>query len=117
ATSADAADTTSAQPAGDALPRPFVAGGIYDRPFITRGLGRTRFGGYAETTLRFERENGVTEELSFLLPRLNLFAFAPVSERVRLAAEIEFEEGGEEVTVELAIIDLEIHDALTFRGG
>ena len=125
ATGAENADTLSAQPAdapaapaqsGDARSRPFVANGIYDRPFMT-SAGRTRFGGYAETNFRFEREDGVTEELSFLLPRLNLFAFAPVSERVRLAAEIEFEEGGEEITIELAIIDLEIHDALTFRGG
>jgi hypothetical protein len=117
ATGAEAADTVSASLADSARLRPFVAGGIYDRPFMTSGPGRTRFGGYAETAFRFEREDGVTEELSFILPRLNLFAFAPISERVRLAAEIEFEEGGEEITVELAIIDLEIHEALTFRGG
>jgi len=98
-------------------PRPFVRGGIYDRPFIAREIGRTRFGGYAETAFRYEREEGVKEELSFGVERFNLFAFAPVSERVRLVSEIEFEEGGEEVKIELAIIDFEIHTALVFRGG
>ncbi|MFN0149572.1 MAG: hypothetical protein ACKVU1_02540 [bacterium] len=98
-------------------PRPFVEKGIYDRPFITRASGRTLFGGYAETAFRVAYADGAREETSFLLPRLNLFTFAPLSDRVRLAAEIEFEEGGEEVVVELAIIDVEIDEGLTFRGG
>ncbi len=96
---------------------PFVRGGIYDRPFIAREIGRTRFGGYAETAFRYEREEGVKEELSFGVERFNLFAFAPVSDRVRVVSEVEFEEGGEEVKIELAIIDFEIHAALAFRGG
>ena len=96
--------------------RAFVKGGVYDKPFITR-MGRTSIGGYTEIHFRFEREEGVTEEVTFEPKRFNLFTYTPVSERVRVASELEFEEGGEEIKIELATIDFEIHEALTFRGG
>ncbi len=95
--------------------RPFVPGGIYDKPFIVR-TGRANLGGYVDVQARYGREDGVGE-FSFLLERLNLFVFAPVSERVRVAAEVEFEDGGEEVKIELGIVDFEIHPAATFRAG
>jgi hypothetical protein len=34
-----------------------------------------------------------------------------------VASELEFEEGGEEIKIEMAVIDFEIHPALAFRGG
>ena len=34
-----------------------------------------------------------------------------------MASEIEIEEGGEEIKLEIAALDFEIHPALTFRGG
>ncbi len=95
--------------------RPFVPGGIYDKPFIVR-TGRASLGGYVDAQARYARDDGVAE-YTFLLERLNLFVFAPVSERVRMAAEIEFEDGGEEVKIELGIVDFEIHPAATFRAG
>ena len=95
--------------------RPFVPGGIYDKPFIVR-TGRANLGGYLDAQARYAREAGVSE-FTFLLQRLNLFVFAPVSERVRVAAEIEFEDGGEEVKIELGIVDFEIHPSATFRAG
>ncbi|MSR81510.1 MAG: hypothetical protein EXS58_01080 [Candidatus Latescibacteria bacterium] len=97
--------------------RPFVKGGMGDKPFITRASGRTSIGGYAEVHFRYEREDGVTEELTFAPERFNLFTYTPVSERVRVAAELEFEEGGEEIKLEIAALDFELHPALTFRGG
>lgn len=97
--------------------RPFVKGGMGDKPFITRASGRTSLGGYAEVHFRYEREDGVTEELTFAPERFNLFTYTPVSERVRVAAELEFEEGGEEIKLEIAALDFELHPALTFRGG
>ena len=96
--------------------RPLVEGGIDDRPFIARA-GGTRIGGYAEVHFRLEREEGVTEELTFVPKRFNLFTHTPVSARVRVASELEFEEGGEEIEMEMAIIDFEVHPALTFRAG
>ncbi len=97
--------------------RPLVSGGIYDKPFITNVRGGVRIGGYVDAQFRYEREEGVLDEATFGLERINLFTYTPVSDRVRVAAELEFEEGGEEIKIELAIIDFEIHHALTFRGG
>ena len=96
--------------------RAFVAGGITDKPFMTEAA-RTSFGGYTEAHWRWEREAGVTEELGFEMKRFNLFAYSPVSERVKMAAELEFEEGGDEIKIEAALIDFEIHPSLSFRGG
>ncbi len=101
---------------GESDSRPLVKGGVDDKPFIARA-GGTRIGGYAEAHFRFEREDGITEELTFDPKRFNLFTYTPVSDRVRVASELEFEEGGEEIKMEIAIIDFEIHPALTFRGG
>jgi hypothetical protein len=97
--------------------RPFVARGITDKPFMDGDLGRTSIGGYTEALWRWERADGVTEELTFEMKRFNLFAYAPVSDRVRVTAELEFEEGGEEIKVEAALLDFEIHPAVTLRGG
>ncbi|MDA0337084.1 MAG: hypothetical protein O2782_18130 [bacterium] len=100
----------------EATDRPLVAGGITDKPFINRST-RMSLGGYTETHLRWEREAGVTEELTFDMKRFNLFVYSPVSSRLRVAAEIEFEEKGEEIVVEAALIDFELHPAVTMRAG
>jgi hypothetical protein len=97
--------------------RPFIRGGIYDKPFATRLAGRTAIGGYAEAHARLGREDGATVESGFVAKRFNLFANATVSDIVRFAAELEFEDGGEEVKLEFAAIDLRVHPALTVRGG
>ena len=97
--------------------RPFVRGGVYDKPYQTRLLGRTAIGGYAEAHARYERVDGTTEESGFEAKRFNIFTSTRVSDFVRMAAELEFEEGGEEVKLEYAAIDVRIHPALTLRGG
>jgi hypothetical protein len=97
--------------------RPFVRGGIYDKPYQARLLGRTAIGGYAEAHARYQRADGVTEDAGFEIKRLNFFASARVSDFVRMAAELEFEEAGEEIKVEYAAIDVRIHQAFTARGG
>ena len=97
--------------------RPFVRGGVYDKPYQTRLLGRTAIGGYAEAHARYERVDGITEELGFEAKRFNIFTSTRVSDFVRMAAELEFEEAGEEVKLEYAAIDVRIHPVLTIRGG
>ncbi len=97
--------------------RPFVRGGVYDKPFENRLGSRTAFGGYAEAHARHERADGATEESGFVAKRFNLFASARVSDVVRFASELEFEEGGEEVKLEFAAIDLRIHPSFAVRGG
>ena len=96
--------------------RPLVRGGIYDKPFLAR-LGDTAvLGGYVDAQFRWQRTDGATDQLTFLVERFNLFTYAALSDRIRVASELEFEEGGQEVKIELAIVDFEIHEAFTFRG-
>lgn len=102
--------------AGDTL-RPFVEGGVYDKPYLTRLLGRTALGGYAEAHARWARTDGVREELGFQLRRWNIFTATQVNDWVRIAAELEFEELAEEVTLEFAAIDFLVHPALALRAG
>lgn len=97
--------------------RPFVRGGVYDKPFENRLGGRTAFGGYAEAHARYQRVDGAQDESGFVAKRFNLFASARVSDVVRLASELEFEEGGHEVKLEFAAIDFRIHPAFALRGG
>ncbi|HEX9562684.1 MAG TPA: hypothetical protein VF981_01885 [Gemmatimonadaceae bacterium] len=97
--------------------RPFVRGGVYDKPYQTRLLGRTAIGGYAEAHARYERADGLTEEAGFEAKRFNIFTSTRVSDFVRMAAEVEFEEHGREIRLEYAAIDVRIHPALALRGG
>jgi hypothetical protein len=97
--------------------RPFVRGGVYDKPYLTTILGRTAVGGYAEAHARWQQVDGLTEEAGFVARRFNLFASTRVTDFVRFAAELEVEEGGEEVKLEFAAIDVIIHPLLTLRGG
>lgn len=106
-----------AQEPRDTIERPFVTGGVYDKPYLGRLLGRTAIGGYAEAHARYERVDGLTEESGFLAKRFNLFTATRVSDFVRIGAELEFEEGGEEIKLEFAAIDVIVHSAFTLRGG
>jgi hypothetical protein len=97
--------------------RPFVEGGTDDKPYLTHLMGRTAIGGYAEAHARWQQADGTPEESGFLMKRWNIFTSTQVSEVVRIAAELEFEEGGEEIKLEYAAIDLAVHPMLTFRAG
>jgi hypothetical protein len=97
--------------------RPFVRGGVYDKPFVANLFGKTAVGGYMEAVWKFERAQGVTEELTFEARRFNMFLHSGISERVRFFAELEFEHGTEEIAVEFAALDFEIHPSCIFRGG
>ena len=101
--------------AGD--PRPFVEGGAYDKPYLTRLLGRTAIGGYAEAHARWERVDGVREGLGFELRRWNIFTATQVNDFIRIGAELEFEELAEEINLEFAAIDFTIHPVFTLRAG
>ena len=113
-------DTTqrdTARAAADTLERPFVRGGVYDKPHQTRLLGRTAIGGYAEAHARYQRVDGLRDEAGFEAKRFNLFANTRVSDFVSIGAELEFEDGAREILLEYAAIDVRIHPALTLRGG
>lgn len=109
-------DSALARPdSGDAVP--FVRGGVYDKPYQNRLSGRTAMGGYAEAQARYHRTDGVSEDNGFIAKRFNLFASTRVSDYVRFAAELEFEDGAQEILLEYAAIDLQLHSLLTVRGG
>ncbi|MGQ0767164.1 MAG: hypothetical protein ACT4OZ_16065 [Gemmatimonadota bacterium] len=101
----------------DTTTRPFVRGGVYDKPFMTTLAGRTAIGGYAEAHARWSRVEGLNEGTVFEARRFNIFTSTSVSDFVRVGAELEVEEGGEEIKLEFAAIDVRIHPALNLRGG
>ena len=112
ASAATGQDTAQGRPR-----RPFVEGGQYDRPYLAHLLGRTAVGGYAEAHARWERADGVTEEAGFSAKRWNLFTATQVSDFVRIGAELEFENGTEEIRLEYAAIDVGIHPVFSLRAG
>ncbi len=97
--------------------RPFVAGGIYDKPFITRLGGKTTIGGYTDMVGLFTREAGVNEGWSFEARRFNLFTYSVLADGIIVASEIEIEHGGEEFKLEYGLVDIEFHEAVNLRGG
>lgn len=112
------AEGSEAQPRDEASDRPFVKGGPYDKPHLFRtGSGRASLGGYAEAHFRYGKEAGIEEERTFVPKRFNLFFHSLVSDRFRMAAELEFEDGTDEILLELAALDFELHPSLTIRAG
>lgn len=90
---------------------------IYDKPFINIPSTTTSIGGYAEGNTNYFAEDGVTEGISFEMRRFNVFLFSAIHPRIKLLSELEFEHGTEEIALEIAMIDFEIHPLLIFRGG
>ena len=95
-------DTTRA----DTAARPFIRGGVYDKPYQTRLFGRTALGGYAEAHARWQQVEGLQDDAGFEAKRFNLFMSTRVSDWVRIGTELEFEDGGKEINLEYAAIDL-----------
>ena len=87
------------------------------RSFQTRLFGRTAIGGYAEAHARWQEVEGLKDDAGFEAKRFNLFTHTRVSDFVRIGAELEFEEGGREIKLEFAAIDLLLHSAIAIRGG
>lgn len=106
----------AAQQDSAAVARPMVRGGAYDKPYLFGG-SRAALGGYVEAHLRHSRVDGVTEETTFVPKRLNLFLSSQISDFVRFFAEIEFEDGAEEILLEMASVDLLIAREFGVRGG
>ncbi len=97
--------------------RPMVRGDMYDKPYLAQLAGRTAVGGYVDLQARYSRVDGVKEEFTFLAQRFNLFFASQVSDFIRFAAELEFEDGAEEIALEFAAVDFMISRALAFRAG
>nr|WP_314896593.1 hypothetical protein [uncultured Flavobacterium sp.] len=90
---------------------------VYNRP--TLGIGKTpiAIGGYLETNWQHLSTDGVSEGHQFQARRLSIFMSSAISKRVKFLSEIEFEEGGKEIAIEFASVDVEFHPLVNFRGG
>lgn len=106
------ADSLAAAPA-----RAFVRGGYDDKPHLTGLFGRIAVGGYLEAGAGWARVDGLTEELGVNFTRLNLLIATTIRNRVQIFSELEFEEGGDATTVEMAQVDVWFAPAFSLRGG
>lgn len=90
---------------------------VYNRPFLQVGKTPVSVGGYVEADYQYMGEDGVTEGHTFRIPRMTLFVASSVHRKIKFLSEIEFEEGGKEIAIEFAALDLNLHPLLSFRGG
>lgn len=90
---------------------------VYDRPFIGVRNTKTALGGYVEGNTNYFAEDGVSEGFSMELRRFNLFVYSKIARRIKFLAELEFEHGTEEIALETAQLDFELHSALNLRTG
>lgn len=90
---------------------------VYNRPFLTMGRLPVSLGGYAEVNWQHLGTDGVSEGHQFQMRRMTLFVSSSISKKIKFLSEIEFEEGGKEIAIEFASMDVEFHPLLNLRGG
>lgn len=90
---------------------------VYNRPFLQAGKVPVSVGGYVEANSSYFVTDGISEGLSFQLPRMTVFISSTIRKRIKFLSEIEFEEGGREINIEFASMDVEFHPLLNLRGG
>jgi hypothetical protein len=103
--------------ATDSVPAKMNMDAVYDRPFLQMGKMPVALGGYMEANTAYFSEDGLTEGFSFQIPRLTVFMSSVIARRIKFLSEIEFEEGGREINIEFASLDIQLHPALNLRGG
>ncbi len=101
----------------DSVPPKMNMDAVYDRPFLQMGKTPIALGGYVEANTAWFSTDGVSEGLSFQLPRLTMFMSSTIANRIKFLTEIEFEEGGREINIEFASVDIQFNSALNLRGG
>ena len=101
--------------------RPGVSGGGYDKPYIAKAGRGTILGGYMDHELFWNDKKKTFDQHRFVP-----FIHGEVSDRIHVAAEIEFEHGGRvkgpgtsdgELKLEFATLDISFAEWLTYRGG
>jgi hypothetical protein len=90
---------------------------VYNRPFLGIGKAPVALGGYLEGNWQYASTDGVSEGHQFQARRLTLFAASKITRNLKFLTEIEFEEGGKEIAIEFASLDVELHHLLNLRGG
>lgn len=90
---------------------------VYNRPFLAVNKTPVSVGGYIEAHYQYLGKAGISEGHSFSIPRLTLFLASSIHRKIKFLSEIELEEGGDEIAIEFASIDLTLHPLLNVRGG
>ena len=90
---------------------------VYSRPFVAAGKLPISIGGYIETNWQHITTGGISEKHQFQFRRMTLFVASTISTRLKFLSEIEFEDGGKEISVEFAALDIEFHPLLNLRAG
>lgn len=90
---------------------------VYNRPFLGLGKLPVSLGGYAEINWQHIGTDGVSEGHQFQMRRMTLFVASTISKKIKFLSEIELEEGGKEIAIEFAAIDVEFHPLLNLRSG
>ncbi|MDP2722728.1 MAG: hypothetical protein Q8O72_08225 [Bacteroidales bacterium] len=90
---------------------------VYNRPFLSYGKLPVSVGGYAEVNWQHISTDGISEGHQFQMRRMTLFVASTISKRIKFLSEIEFEEGGKEIAIEFASLDVEFQPLFNLRGG
>jgi hypothetical protein len=90
---------------------------VYDRPFLGNNSSKIAIGGYAEVNWQHIGTDGISEGHQFEMRRMTLFVSSGIGKRIKFLSELELEDGGKNLAIEFAAIDIELHALLNIRGG
>ncbi len=95
-------------------------GGVYSKPFLRSAARRAYLGGYIDLEYRDSQD----ADRRFVQHRFIPFIYVDATDKLKFAAEIEFEYGGSdapaddgETKVEFAVMDYVFHESIGFRAG
>lgn len=91
--------------------------GVYNKPLFTIGKLPVAIGGYLEANTQYSGTNGISNGFSFQARRLSIFLSSTIAKKIKFNSEIEYENGGKDIEVEYAFMDVEFHPLLNLRGG
>ena len=90
---------------------------LYNRPALNINKTPISIGGYVEMNWQKITTDGISEGHQFQARRLSIFMSSAISKRVKFLSEIEFEDGGKEIAIEFASVDIEFHPLVNLRSG
>jgi len=90
---------------------------VYNRPALNINKTPISIGGYVEMNWQKLTTDGISEGHQFQARRLSIFMSSAISKRVKFLSEIEFEDGGKEIAIEFASVDVEFDPLVNLRAG
>lgn len=75
-------------------------------------------GGYMEANTQYSVTQGISADgFAFQFQRVSMFLESSIAKNIKFNSEIEYENGGEDIEVEYAFMDMEFNPLFNFRGG